>query len=131
MKKTERIDLRVTEEVKKLVKELSSKENRTVNNYIENLILKEGEKAMLEEKLIEEFAVSQNWTTADRKRVIVHVEDVDSYLENLQLSFLLDEILEDKGMNREEYKAFLENHPDGLISGDTYKFKGFIISLEL
>lgn len=41
MAKDTNIILRCTEEFKKQVEELARKENRTVSNYIENLIIRE------------------------------------------------------------------------------------------
>ena len=38
MKKTERIYIRITPELKEAIKLLAKSENRTISNYIENLI---------------------------------------------------------------------------------------------
>lgn len=40
MSKTERIYIRVTPEMKELLQQASEKENRSVTNYLENLIKK-------------------------------------------------------------------------------------------
>lgn len=41
MAKTERINIRIEPEVKEQLTRLAEEENRTVTNYIENLILRE------------------------------------------------------------------------------------------
>ena len=41
MPKTERIDIRITPELKQQLQKLAEAENRTVSNYIENLIIRE------------------------------------------------------------------------------------------
>ena len=44
MRKTERIQLRVTEETKRKLRELAEAEHRGINNYIEHIVEKEHEK---------------------------------------------------------------------------------------
>lgn len=41
MAKTERLQIRITPEMKERLQELAAAENRTVSNYIENLIKRE------------------------------------------------------------------------------------------
>lgn len=41
MTKTERLQIRITPEMKERLQELAAAENRTVSNYIENLIKRE------------------------------------------------------------------------------------------
>ena len=41
MTKTERLQIRITPEMKEQLQELAEAENRTVSNYIENLIKRE------------------------------------------------------------------------------------------
>lgn len=41
MTKTDRIQIRISPELKEKLQKLAEAENRTVSNYIENLILKE------------------------------------------------------------------------------------------
>ncbi len=44
MTKTERLQIRITPELKDKLQSLAAAENRTISNYIENLIKKELEK---------------------------------------------------------------------------------------
>ena len=44
MNKTERLQVRITPELKEKLEALAASENRTVSNYIENLIKREVEK---------------------------------------------------------------------------------------
>lgn len=41
MTKTERLQIRISPEMKEQLQELAKKENRTVSNYIESLVVKE------------------------------------------------------------------------------------------
>lgn len=44
MAKTERLNIRITPELKEKLEALADAENRSISNYIENLIIKELEK---------------------------------------------------------------------------------------
>lgn len=44
MNKTERLNIRITHELKEKLQALADAENRSISNYIENLIIKELEK---------------------------------------------------------------------------------------
>lgn len=44
MNKTERLQIRITPELKEKLQELADAENRTISNYIENLIKREMDK---------------------------------------------------------------------------------------
>lgn len=44
MTKTERLQIRITPDLKEKLEALAASENRTVSNYIENLIIRELEK---------------------------------------------------------------------------------------
>ena len=44
MNKTERLQIRITPELKEKLQELADAENRTISNYIENLIKREIDK---------------------------------------------------------------------------------------
>lgn len=44
MKKDKRLNIRIDEDLQKKIKEQANKENRTVSNYVINLIIKDLEK---------------------------------------------------------------------------------------
>jgi|GEM_PF-4627953 uncharacterized protein (DUF1778 family) len=48
--KTESINVRVKPEIKRLAEELAERENRTLSNWVESLILREAEKAGIRPK---------------------------------------------------------------------------------
>lgn len=50
IKKDDRINIRIDEELKQKVKDVAKKENRTLSNYIENVLRKEVENNTTENK---------------------------------------------------------------------------------